>query len=94
MSSEVKYNAEYTVQLNEAVHDTETDSLIGLGSLDSVRIADSLVLKGELANGKVDLQKHELEIGKIIRFTYNERNFKMMILKIGKDSVNFKLVEF
>lgn len=93
MATEKKYNKEYTVQLNEAVHDTETDSLIGLGSLDSIRIADSLVLKGELANGKIDLQKHELEIGKTIRFSYQDKNFKMMILKIGKDSVNFKLVE-
>lgn len=88
-----KYSKEYTIKLNEAVHDADTDSLIGLGSLDSVRIADSLILKGELANGKVDLHKHNLEIGKIIRFTYSEKEYKMMILKIDKESIKIKMAE-
>jgi hypothetical protein len=88
-----KYTKEYTIALNEAVHDVQTDSLIGLGSVDSVRIADSLILKGELANGKVDLNKQDLEIGRIIRFNYNEITYKLMILKVSKESVTLKIVE-
>jgi hypothetical protein len=88
-----KYTKEYTISLNEAVHDEQTDSLIGLGALDSVRIADSLILKGELANGKIDLSRQELSIGKIIRFSFNESDYKLMILKIGKESITLKISE-
>ncbi|MGB1247323.1 MAG: hypothetical protein ACPG4Z_00450 [Chitinophagales bacterium] len=88
-----KYKKEYTVKLKEAVHDEETDSLIGLDALDSVRIADSLNLKGELANGAVNLYKQPLEIGKIIRFQFNEKDYKLMILKIEKEFIKIKITE-
>ena len=87
-----KYSKEYTIKLNEAVHDDQTDSLIGLSALDSVRIDDSLCFKGELANGKVNLYKHELEVGKIIRFNFKEVEYKLLVLKVSTDSIKVKLV--
>lgn len=93
MPAKKSYSKEYTIKLNEAVHDEQTDSLIGLSALDSVRIADSLCWKGELANGKINLYKETLEVGKIIRFKFNDVAYKLMVLKVDKELIKIKVSE-